>query len=113
MRDKELGMQNGIGHPALRKEDLRLVKGCGEFTDDINIPGQAYAVMVRAPHAHARIQSISTSFAEAAPGVLMVLTGKDFTADGLRPIPRMPFPPDLPSSIPTGHRVSCRRISRL
>jgi aerobic carbon-monoxide dehydrogenase large subunit len=76
-----------IGQPVRRKEDLRLVTGKGRYTDDINIPGQAHAVMVRSPHAHARIGAIDIAPAVAVPGVLAVLTGRDLLADGLRPIP--------------------------
>src|SRR5262249_5724011 len=76
-----------IGQPVRRKEDLRLVTGQGCYTDDVNLPGQAYAVMVRSPHAHARIRAIDIAPAMAAPGVLAVLTGRDLLADGLRPIP--------------------------
>ncbi len=78
---------SGIGQPVRRKEDLRLVTGNGSYTDDINLPGQAYAVMVRSPHAHARIRAIDIAPAMAAPGVLAVLTGRDLLADGLKPIP--------------------------
>ena len=77
----------GIGQPVRRREDLRLVTGNGSYTDDINLPGQAYAVMVRSPHAHARIRAIDIAPAMAAPGVLAVLTGRDLLADGLKPIP--------------------------
>ena len=77
----------GIGQPVRRKEDLRLITGNGRYTDDINLPGQAYAVMVRSPHAHAHIRGIDIAPALAAPGVLAALTGRDLLADGLRPIP--------------------------
>src|SRR5882672_12769818 len=76
-----------IGQPVRRKEDLRLVTGKGCYTDDISLPGQVYAVMVRSPHAHARIRAVDIAPAIAAPGVLAVLTGRDLLADGLRPIP--------------------------
>src|SRR5258708_23224972 len=76
-----------IGEPVVRKEDAELVTGQGRFADDVNLPGQAYAVMVRSPHAHARIRAIDTKAAMAAPGVLAVLTGRDLVADGLQPIP--------------------------
>ncbi|HLK84659.1 MAG TPA: xanthine dehydrogenase family protein molybdopterin-binding subunit [Xanthobacteraceae bacterium] len=76
-----------IGQPVRRKEDLRLVTGKGCYTDDINLPGQAYAVMVRSPHAHARIGAINVAPGMAIPGVLAVLTGRDLLADGLQPIP--------------------------
>ena len=50
-----------IGEPVQRKEDLRLVTGAGCFSDDVNLAGQAYAVMLRSPHAHARLGAIDTS----------------------------------------------------
>ena len=76
-----------IGQPVRRREDLRLVTGKGNYTDDVSLPGQAYAAMVRSPHAHARIRGIDTAAALAVPGVLAVLTGRDLVADGLKPIP--------------------------
>ncbi len=84
---------SGIGAPVRRREDLRLVRGGGRYTADENLPGQAYAVMLRSPHAHARIRSIATGKAKAAPAVLAVLTGADFIADGLKPIPHKPWSP--------------------
>src|SRR5215831_1157230 len=76
-----------IGQPVRRKEDLRLVTGKGCYTDDVSLAGQAYAVMVRSPHAHACIAAIDIAPAMAAPGVRAVLTGRDLLDDGLRPIP--------------------------
>src|ERR1700689_2466421 len=84
---------SGIGQPVRRREDFRLVRGGGRYTADENLPGQVYAVMVRSPHAHARIRAIATEEARAAPGVLAVLTGADFVADGLKPIPHKPWSP--------------------
>ncbi|HUI96906.1 MAG TPA: xanthine dehydrogenase family protein molybdopterin-binding subunit [Xanthobacteraceae bacterium] len=94
-----LGPSTGIGRPVRRKEDLRLVVGQGCYSDDVNLPGQAYAVMVRSPHAHARIRAIETAAARAAPGVLAVLTGRDMLADGVKPIPHKQFsyhPAEIP-----------------
>ncbi len=79
-----------IGEPVRRKEDLRLITGKGRFSDDVNVPQQVYAVMVRSPHAHARIVDIDIRKALAAPGVLAVMTGADLRADGLRPLPHKP-----------------------
>jgi aerobic carbon-monoxide dehydrogenase large subunit len=76
-------MKFGVGQPVRRFEDVRLVTGRGRFQDDMRLPGQAYAVFLRSPHAHARILSIDTQAAVAAPGVLAVYTGDDFNADGL------------------------------
>src|SRR5712691_8764241 len=82
---------SGIGQPVRRKEDLRLVRGQGRYTADEDLPGQAYAVMVRSPHAHARIRSIEIDKAMAVPGVFTVLTGREAIADGLKPIPHKPW----------------------
>jgi carbon-monoxide dehydrogenase large subunit len=75
--------EKGIGARVPRKEDLRFITGRGRYTDDINQPGQAYAVFVRSPHAHARIKRIDKAPALAIPGVLAVLDGDDVKADGL------------------------------
>jgi aerobic carbon-monoxide dehydrogenase large subunit len=88
----------GIGQSVRRREDLRLLTGQGRYSDDVNAAGQAFAVMVRSPHAHAHIRSIDTETASAAPGVLAVLTGRDLLSDGLQPIPhavRMGSPADI------------------
>jgi aerobic carbon-monoxide dehydrogenase large subunit len=77
----------GIGQPVRRREDFRLLTGKGCYSDDFSFPGQAYAVMVRSPHAHALIRAVDTAAAAAAPGVLAVLTGQDLLADGLQAIP--------------------------
>ena len=79
-----------IGEPVVRKEDVELITGQGRFSDDVNVPGQAYAVMVRSPHAHARIRGIDVVAAMAVPGVIAVLTGADAIEDGLKPIPHRP-----------------------
>src|SRR5487761_1972967 len=81
-----------IGQPLPRHEDARLITGQGRFTDDFNFPGQAYAAMVRSPHAHARIVTIDKQSALTLPGVLGVFTGADCAADGLGPIGHDPLP---------------------
>jgi carbon-monoxide dehydrogenase large subunit len=70
-----------IGAAVRRKEDQRFITGKGQYTDDINRAGQAHAVFVRSPHAHANIRGIDTSAALAMPGVIAVLTGADLEAD--------------------------------
>ncbi len=67
----------GIGARVERKEDRRFLTGAGQYTDDVVLPGQTYACFVRSPHAHAKIKSIDTAAAKAAPGVLAVFTGAD------------------------------------
>ena len=87
-----------IGQSPLRKEDLRLLTGRGQYADDTNVGGQAYAFMVASVHAHADIRGIDVSAARAAPGVIDVLTGADWLADGLGPIPHnlgFSSPPDI------------------
>jgi carbon-monoxide dehydrogenase large subunit len=71
----------------LRSEDEPLLTGTGKFTDDLNVPGQAYGVFVRAPVAHAAIRAIDCDAARAMPGVLGVYSGKDAAAEGLGAIP--------------------------
>jgi aerobic carbon-monoxide dehydrogenase large subunit len=75
--------QFGIGQSVKRFEDIRLLRGEGRFHGDVNLPGQAHAVLVRSPHAHARIRSIETIVARNAPGVLAVFTGADLARDAL------------------------------
>lgn len=72
----------GIGASVRRKEDLRFLSGRGQYTDDINRPGQAHAYILRSPHAHARIASLDTVAARAMPGVVAVFTSEDLTAIG-------------------------------
>jgi carbon-monoxide dehydrogenase large subunit len=91
-------MNAGIGQTVRRKEDARLVTGRGNYSDDVNLPGQAYGAAVRSPHAHALIRSIDVAAARAMPGVLAVLTGQDALADGLTRIPHLAAagtPPDI------------------
>jgi carbon-monoxide dehydrogenase large subunit len=71
----------GIGAAVPRKEDFRFVTGKGQYTDDINRPGQTYVHFLRSPHAHAKITGIDIEAAAAMPGVLAVLTGSDLAAD--------------------------------
>ncbi len=82
---------NGIGASVVRKEDLRLITGRGRFSDDVSIDGQAYAVMVRSPHAHARVLRVRTQAARALDGIVAVFTGEDMLADGVTAIPHTPF----------------------
>src|SRR5215475_7602910 len=79
---KETAMNaTGIGAAVRRKEDFRFITGKGQYTDDINRPGQTHVHFLRSPHAHARIKKIDTHAAKAMPGVLAVLTGAELAAD--------------------------------
>ncbi len=93
----------GFGKPVRRREDLRLLTGKGCYSDDFNLPGQAYACMVRSPHAHARLRHIDGAGAMKVPGVIAVLTGGDAAADGLRAIPHHPVPTN-PHEVPLKSR---------
>jgi len=76
-----------IGQSVPRFEDVRLVRGGGRYVDDIVLPGMVFGHVLRSPHAHARIRSIDTAKALAAPGVLAVLTGADWQASGFGDLP--------------------------
>ena len=89
----------GIGQPVLRFEDPRLLRGQGRFVNDVNLPGQAHAVFVRSPHAHANIRSIDVEAAKKSPGVVAVLTGHDVKADGLG-MPKANMPRKRPDGKP-------------
>ncbi len=71
-----------IGASLKRKEDARFLTGRGRYTDDINLPGQLYAHLLRSTVAHANLGSVDTSAAEAAPGVHAVFTGPDMEGVG-------------------------------
>jgi carbon-monoxide dehydrogenase large subunit len=77
----------GIGQAVERVEDARLLTGHGRYTDDIDLDGQAYAVVLRSPHAHAEIRSIDARAALKARGVLAVYTAADIKAAGLGTLP--------------------------
>ena len=77
------GINTGIGASVTRVEDYRFLTGQGTYTDDINRPGQAYAYILRSPHAHARINGIDSTAAGAADGVVAIYTGADMQTGGL------------------------------
>ncbi len=87
-----------IGQSPLRKEDLRLLTGNGQFADDNTVDGQLHAFMLNSVHAHAEIRRIYVTAAKAAPGVVDILTGADWIGDDLGPIPHnlgFSSPPDI------------------
>ena len=88
-------IMNGIGAPTPRVEDNRLLKGEGIFSDDIGKSNQLYAVMVRSEYAHAVLLSISFAKAKSMPGVVEVLSGDDWSSDGLKPMPAWGNPKDV------------------
>ncbi len=72
----------GIGASSKRREDVRFLTGAGNYTDDINVHGQAYVHFLRSDVAHGRIKKIDTSAASAMPGVVKIFTGADFEGVG-------------------------------
>jgi len=80
-------MGNYIGKSIKRVEDKKFLTGKGQYTDDIVLHLQTYASIVRSPYAHAHIESIDTSAAENASGVVAVFTGKDFVDTGITGVP--------------------------
>ncbi len=96
-------MQFGIGQSVTRKEDPRFLTGRGQYVSDINLANQTHAVFIYSTHAHADIKSIDTSAAEAAPGVVAVLTGQDYAGDGMGPAMPEMMPEDMGG--PKGYRT--------
>ncbi|HEU5453783.1 MAG TPA: xanthine dehydrogenase family protein molybdopterin-binding subunit [Terriglobales bacterium] len=85
---KKNGKANGhafVGQRFKRKEDPRLIQGISHYADDLRLPGLLHCVFVRSPHAHAKISSIGTDAAKAAPGVVAVFTGNDVKDIGCVP----------------------------
>jgi aerobic carbon-monoxide dehydrogenase large subunit len=83
-----------VGKPLRRREDIRFLRGRGQFVDDVALTGTAWCAFVRSPHAHARIREISTQTAARMPGVLLTLTAEDWKRAGhgeLTVVHPMPF----------------------
>ncbi len=74
-----------------RKEDARLIRGLGDYCDDVRLPGMLHAAILRSPYAHARITSIDTSAALAHPQVVAVVTARDLEALGLAWMPTISY----------------------
>ena len=106
LQSRSHSARDGFGKPVLRKEDQRLLTGGGRYSDDVNLPGQAYASFVRSPHAHASIDRIDTAAALASPGVIAVLTGHDAVADGVKPVTHSPMPGNPYEDLVRSHEVS-------
>ena len=105
---KAPGAPGPIGQPVRRKEDDRLLRGRGRFSDDFVLPGQVHAAIVRSPHPHARIVAIEAGGARAMPGVLGVFTEADVAHEGLGAIPHSPVPSnrhDLKLTAPGGGAI--------
>src|SRR5262245_23185355 len=79
----------GIGHSVKRKEDDRFLRGKGNYVEDIKLPRMLHLLILRSPLAHAKINSIDVSRAQAVPGVVAVITGKDLAAHKLAWMPTL------------------------
>src|SRR5580704_15274144 len=77
----------GLAQPIRRVEDFRLLVGVGRYTDDIVLPGLLHGIVLRSPHAAARINKIDTTTALSLDGVKAVYTAADLKADGIAPMP--------------------------
>jgi aerobic carbon-monoxide dehydrogenase large subunit len=85
-------VQFGIGQPATRLEDPRLITGKGRYVADVTLPGEVYGHVLRSPYAHAGIKNLNIDHARTMPGVLLILSGKDYVASGLgTPVPTLPY----------------------
>lgn len=76
-----------LGQPVPRFEDPRLLRGGGQYADDVSMPAMAFGHVLRSEHAHARIKRLDTTKALQAPGVLAILTGQDWAASGFGDLP--------------------------
>jgi len=105
----KLSGQSQRGLALRRLEDARFLTGQARYTDDIQEPRQAYAHIVRSPHAHATITGIDATAARAMPGVLGVFTAADLT--GLGPIPCVAKPPTIgPMLVPARYALASDRV---
>jgi carbon-monoxide dehydrogenase large subunit len=77
----------GSGRSVKRVEDDALLRGEGRFTDNVRVAGELQACFVRSPHPHARIVRLDTAAAQAMPGVVRIVTGRDLADAGVKPIP--------------------------
>jgi carbon-monoxide dehydrogenase large subunit len=103
----------GIGQPVPRTEDPRLLRGEGRYTDDISLPGQAHAVVVRSPYAHGILRGLDVAAAKSMPGVLGIWTGADLNAAGYAAMACIiPFPnrDGTPMKKPTRHAFATDRV---
>ena len=77
----------GLAQSVRRVEDPRLLKGNGRYTDDIVLPGMLHGIVLRSPHAAAKLGAINTTAAASVPGVKAIYTAADLSADGIGPLP--------------------------
>ena len=100
---------NWIGKRYSRKEDDRLITGCGEYIADISVDNPLHVKFVRSSVAHAEIVSIDTSAAKALPGIVAVLTGEDIK-DKIKPLPTPPTLSLMPAFYPQHWPLAVGRV---
>lgn len=100
----------GIGQAIRRVEDQRFITGQGSYIADLVMPRMLYGVVVFSPHAHADIRSINTAAASVAPGVRLILTGKDAEEEGLGGFGPLFMPEDMGG--PKGFRTTRPVLAR-
>ncbi len=101
----------GIGQPVPRVEDPKLLRGAGSYTDDLNLVGQAHAVMVRSPVAHGTIRAIDADAARAMPGVLGLYTAADLRAySAIKPAIMVPMKDGSPMRAPPRPALPLERV---
>ena len=102
-----------IGQPVPRSEDPTLVQGQGRYTDDVSLPKQAYAVILRSRYAHGNIRKIDTTAAKAMPGVLAIYTGADLS-DGTYGVLKTVMPikgrDGNPMKVPTRYALATDKV---
>src|SRR5258708_31227226 len=106
-------MKFGMGQPVPRQEDPTLLKGQGRYSDDVQLPNTAHAVMVRSQMAHGVIKGIDIAAAKKMPGVLGVWTGADLNAAGYGPLKTLiPVPnrDGSPMKTPTRHSLATDKV---
>jgi aerobic carbon-monoxide dehydrogenase large subunit len=112
MDSTDLGLTKfGIGQPVPRSEDPKLLRGAGSYSDDVNLTGQAYAVMVRSRVAHGTLRSIDTAEAHTLPGVLGIYTAADLKAYGpIKPMQMIPNKDGSPMRAPPRPALPTARV---
>ena len=109
-------MKFGSGQPVRRLEDDRLITGKGQYADDLHLPGAAHMVLLRSPHAHAKLREVDTLAARDMPGVVAVYTHKDVAEAGIKPLPcvaLMPNKDGSPMAVPPRYALAKDLVSHL
>ncbi len=101
---KEAAQLNYVGRSILRREDARLLRGKGQYIDDLELPGMLHVAFVRSTAAHARIKSVDLSRAVKATGVHFVMSGLELVRE-LPPVQdqQLPLPRKWRTTVP--HKV--------